>query len=72
MRKALGFVVLIITATAILIFTESGHHVLSAFGVPMTECTEARLLWTLGFQVPQCTCGNCSPEPPTRPESSAH
>jgi hypothetical protein len=70
MRKVLGLVVLIIAGAAVLIFTEPGHRVLSAFGVPMTECTEARLLWTLGFHVPQCACGKCSPEPP--PESGAH
>ena len=68
MRKGLVAVALIIAAAAILMFTSPGHRVLSAFGMPLPECTEARLLSMLGFHVPQCTCGNCSPgitpEPP--------
>jgi hypothetical protein len=76
MRKGLAAVALIIAAAAILMFTAPGHRVLSAFGMPVPECTEARLLWTLGFYVPQCTCGNCSPaitpvQPAPPPESGA-
>jgi hypothetical protein len=68
MGKFLGVVALIIAGVAILIFTEPGHRVLSAFGMEVTDCTEARLLWTLGFHVPQCQCGNCSaPMPPPLP-----
>ncbi len=61
MRKGLVVGALAIAAAAILMFSEPGHHVLSAFGMPTPECTEAHLLWMLGFHVPQCTCGNCSP-----------
>lgn len=75
MRKFFAVVALIIAGAAILIFTEPGHRVLSAFGMPVPECTEARLLWMLGFNVPQCICGNCSPvtapEPPRQPWSGA-
>jgi hypothetical protein len=73
MRKFLGVVAVIIAAAAILIFTEPGHRVLSAFGMEVTECTEARWLWMLGFHVPQCQCGNCSAPmpPPSQPKSGA-
>ena len=60
MRKGLVVVALTIAAAAILMFSEPGHRVLSAFGMPAPECTEARLLGMLGFHLPQCTCGNCS------------
>jgi hypothetical protein len=66
MRKFFGVVALIVAGAAILIFTEPGHRVLSAFGISVTECSEARWLGMLGFRVPQCQCGNCSaPMPPT-------
>jgi|HubBroStandDraft_6_1064221.scaffolds.fasta_scaffold2179906_1 hypothetical protein len=68
MRKFLGVVALIVAGAAILTFTEPGHRVLSAFGMEVTECSEARLLWTLGFHVTQCQCGDCSaPMPPPSP-----
>jgi hypothetical protein len=68
MRKFLSVAVLTIAGAAILIFTEPGHRALSAFGLSVTDCSEARLLWMVGFHVPQCQCGNCSaPMPPPTP-----
>jgi hypothetical protein len=67
MRKGLIVVVLMTAAAAILVFSEPGHRVLSAFGMRTPECTEAHLFWVLGFHVPQCTCGNCSAAVAVRP-----
>jgi len=62
-RRLLGLIALIIAAAALLMFTAPGLRVLEVFGVRAPECTQARLLNTLGFDVPQCTCGNCSLPP---------
>jgi hypothetical protein len=65
----LALAVLIVAAAGVLVFTEPGQGVLRAFGVPAPDCMTARWLNTVGYHVPQCTCGNCSspspmPEPP--------
>jgi hypothetical protein len=72
MRKILVLAALLIAAAGFLIFTAPGHLVLSVSGVVERDCADARLLYRLGFNVPQCTCGNCSApaaaEPPQRPQ----
>jgi hypothetical protein len=61
MRKLVALIALIVAAVAFLIFTAPGQQILHIFGVPAPDCTRADILNTLGFHVPQCTCGNCSP-----------
>ncbi|MGD0150853.1 MAG: hypothetical protein ABSB77_19915 [Xanthobacteraceae bacterium] len=69
MRMLLALAVLIVAAAGVLVFTEPGQGVLRAFGVPAPECMSARWLNTVGYHVPQCTCGNCtSPPLPPIPE----
>jgi hypothetical protein len=71
MRKFLVLGAVLIAAAAVLLLTRHGREVLGLFGVEVTECDEARWLDMLGFDVPQCTCGNCSlpfaPQPPMPP-----
>jgi hypothetical protein len=64
MRMLLALAVLIVAAAGVLVFTEPGQGVLRAFGVPAPDCMAARWLDTVGYRVPQCTCGNCSSPPP--------
>jgi hypothetical protein len=64
MRMLLALAVLIVAAAGVLVFTEPGQDVLRAFGVPAPDCISARWLNTIGYHVPQCTCGNCSLPPP--------
>ena len=64
MRMLLALAVLIVAAAGALVFTEPGQGVLRAFGVPAPDCMAARWLNTVGYHVPQCTCGNCSSPPP--------
>jgi hypothetical protein len=61
----LALAVLIVAAAGVLVFTEPGQGVLRAFDVPAPDCMAARWLNTVGYHVPQCTCGNCSSPPPT-------
>ena len=60
----LALAVLIVAAAGVLVFTAPGQGVLRAFGVPAPDCMAARWLDTVGYHVPQCTCGNCSSPPP--------
>jgi hypothetical protein len=73
MRTLFALAVLIVAAAGLLVFTEPGQGVLRAFGVPALDCMSARWLNTVGYRVPQCTCGNCSspPLPPTPKPSGA-
>jgi hypothetical protein len=68
MRIFLLAAALIIAAAAFLVFTVPGQDVLRAFGVSAPDCIQARVLNTIGYHVPQCTCDNCSlPLPPPLP-----
>jgi small neutral amino acid transporter SnatA (MarC family) len=64
MRKRIALIVLIIAAAVFLIFTEPGERILAAFGVRASDCIKGDVLNTLGFHVPQCTCGDGSAPPP--------
>ena len=64
MRMLLALAVLIVAAAGVLVFTAPGQGVLRAFGVPAPDCMAARWLNTVGYHVPQCTCGNCSSPSP--------
>ena len=65
MRTLFALAALIVAGAGLLVFTEPGQGVLRAFGVPVPDCMAARWLNTIGYHVPQCTCGNCTSPPPT-------
>jgi hypothetical protein len=71
MRTLFALAALIVAGAGLLVFTEPGQGVLRAFGVPVPDCMAARWLNTVGYHVPQCTCGNCSSPPPTPEPPSA-
>jgi hypothetical protein len=64
-KRKLTFAALIIAAVVVLLF------IMPIFGLRLTdllsECGRARFEATIGFNVPLCTCGNCSEPMPLPP-----
>jgi hypothetical protein len=74
MRNFITFILLLAALALLVVLPVPGVRILRMIGFDPPDCVHARMLARLGFDVVQCTCGNCSapmplPPPPVRPQN---